>query len=92
MKKKKNDQNFIRNLNTCETADGTTTICSDKIGTITQSKITFSRFYQIGSPAQRGISSKIGEEKKAGDKMEKIEKVEFVCSSSECTLLQLLEP
>ena len=36
--------------------------------------------------------TKTSEIKKVGKKMEKIEKVEFVGSSSECALLQLLEP
>ena len=46
-------------LNTYETVDGKTTTCSDKIDTITKSKITVVRFYQIGSPAQQDKFSNI---------------------------------
>ena len=49
----------------------------------------FTNAVAINSTAYR---TKTVEEKKVGDKMEKIEKVEFVGSSSECALLQLLEP
>ena len=48
----------------------------------------FTNQVEISSTAYR---TNTVEEKNVGDKMEKIEKVEFAGSSSECALLQLLE-
>jgi Ca2+-transporting ATPase len=101
MKKMMNDNNFVRHLQACETMGGATTICSDKTGTLTQNRMTVVRFFSDGveqgqevnlQPAVQQLFieaiainsnaySHYNEEKK---------KVEYVGSSSECALLQML--
>ncbi len=45
VKKMMNDQNLVRNLNSCETMGSATTICSDKTGTLTTNNMTVMRAY-----------------------------------------------
>ena len=45
VKKMMTDNNLVRNLDSCETMGGATTICSDKTGTLTTNKMTVMRVY-----------------------------------------------
>jgi len=45
VKKMLRDQNLVRHLSACETMGGATTICSDKTGTLTTSKMTVVRVW-----------------------------------------------
>jgi calcium-translocating P-type ATPase len=42
------DQNLVRHLSACETMGGATTICSDKTGTLTTSRMTVTKVYVGG--------------------------------------------
>jgi Ca2+-transporting ATPase len=101
MKKMMNDNNFVRHLQACETMGGATTICSDKTGTLTQNRMTVVKFFMDGTEQGQEVNlnpavlkifseaiainsnaySHYNEEKK---------KLEYVGSSSECALLQML--
>ncbi|OHS97130.1 calcium-translocating P-type ATPase, PMCA-type family protein [Tritrichomonas foetus] len=48
MKKMMKDNNFVRNMASCETMGGATTICSDKTGTLTQNKMTVVVYHMDG--------------------------------------------
>ena len=48
VKKMMNDNNLVRNLNSCETMGSATTICSDKTGTLTTNNMTVMRAYVCG--------------------------------------------
>ncbi len=45
VKKMMDDNNLVRNLNSCETMGAATTICSDKTGTLTTNNMTVMRAY-----------------------------------------------
>eukprot|EP00286_Rhodomonas_abbreviata_P006837 CAMPEP_0181326618 /NCGR_PEP_ID=MMETSP1101-20121128/21609_1 /TAXON_ID=46948 /ORGANISM="Rhodomonas abbreviata, Strain Caron Lab Isolate" /LENGTH=1138 /DNA_ID=CAMNT_0023435113 /DNA_START=148 /DNA_END=3564 /DNA_ORIENTATION=+ len=45
VKKMLKDQNLVRHLSACETMGGATTICSDKTGTLTTSKMTVVKIF-----------------------------------------------
>jgi len=45
VKKMMTDNNLVRNLDSCETMGGATTICSDKTGTLTTNRMTVMRVY-----------------------------------------------
>eukprot|EP00960_Hanusia_phi_P000098 2818-Hanusia_phi.AAC.5 len=49
VKKMLKDQNLVRHLTACETMGGATTICSDKTGTLTTSKMTVVKVFCDGS-------------------------------------------
>ncbi len=48
VKKMMDDNNLVRNLNSCETMGAATTICSDKTGTLTTNNMTVMRAYVCG--------------------------------------------
>jgi len=48
VKKMMDDNNLVRNLNSCETMGAATTICSDKTGTLTTNNMTVMRAYICG--------------------------------------------
>jgi Ca2+-transporting ATPase len=99
MKRMMNDNNFVRHLQACETMGGATTICCDKTGTLTQNKMTVVRFTMDGEdqgqevrldPAvQTVIAEAIAVNSNAYVTV-KFGRTEYVGSSSECALLQLL--
>jgi len=49
VKKMLKDQNLVRHLSACETMGGATTICSDKTGTLTTSRMTVVKMWVGGS-------------------------------------------
>jgi calcium-translocating P-type ATPase len=49
VKKMLKDQNLVRHLSACETMGGATTICSDKTGTLTTSRMTVVKAFVGGS-------------------------------------------
>jgi P-type Ca2+ transporter type 2B len=48
VKKMLTDKNLVRHLSACETMGGATTICSDKTGTLTTSRMTVVRLWACG--------------------------------------------
>lgn len=101
MKKMMKDNNFVRHLQACETMGGATTICSDKTGTLTQNKMTVVKFFMSGidTDGQPELSPQIQE--LLGESIsinsnaymtfkEDSKTPEYVGSSSECALLQML--
>lgn len=101
MKKMMKDNNFVRHLQACETMGGATTICSDKTGTLTQNKMTVVKFFMDGVDTEGNpelsqdiqdllvesiaINSNAYMTVKDGSSIP-----EYVGSSSECALLQML--
>jgi Ca2+ transporting ATPase len=49
VKKMMDDNNLVRNLNSCETMGAATTICSDKTGTLTTNNMTVMRAFFCGT-------------------------------------------
>ncbi|OHT05277.1 calcium motive P-type ATPase [Tritrichomonas foetus] len=101
MKKMMHDNNFVRHLNACETMGGATTICSDKTGTLTQNKMTVVRFSmdgedQDGKPELNKKVKNLFTECIAINSsafmaiVEGKSQPEYIGSSSECALLQML--
>lgn len=101
MKKMMNDNNFVRHLQACETMGGATTICSDKTGTLTQNKMTVVKFFMDGidTDGEPELTSQIKELLSESIAInsnaymtfnEKSNMPEYIGSSSECALLQML--
>ena len=61
VKKMLKDQNLVRHLSACETMGGATTICSDKTGTLTTSRMTVVKAWCGGSSydAMKTMASKV---------------------------------
>ncbi|OHT02234.1 calcium motive P-type ATPase [Tritrichomonas foetus] len=101
MKRMMKDNNFVRHLQACETMGGATTICSDKTGTLTQNKMTVVKFFNDGTDqGQKPELTKEMEEifcesvaintNAFMTVKEGHTQPEYVGSSSECALLQML--
>ena len=101
MKKMMKDNNFVRHLQACETMGGATTICSDKTGTLTQNKMTVVKFFMDGidtegkpelSPEIKDLlAESIAINSNAYMTVKEDSTTpEYVGSSSECALLQML--
>ena len=100
MKKMMKDNNFVRNLNACETMGGATTICSDKTGTLTQNKMTVVKF--LNADGEQGGEPNLSERvftmlsdsismNSTASKIINDGKTTYVGSSSECALIQMIE-
>jgi Ca2+-transporting ATPase len=101
MKKMMNDNNFVRHLKACETMGGATTICSDKTGTLTQNRMTVVKFHMDGDDQGQQVSLEPAIERLFAEAIavntnaymtikEGKKDPEYVGSSSECALLQML--
>jgi Ca2+-transporting ATPase len=101
MKKMMTDNNFVRHLQACETMGGATTICSDKTGTLTQNKMTVVKFHMDGEDQGQQVSLEASVKRLFAESIavnsiaymtikEGKTNPEYVGSSSECALLQML--
>ena len=101
MKRMMKDNNFVRNLNACETMGGATTICSDKTGTLTQNKMTVVKFLnadgeqdsdiQLSDVVMQQLADSISMNSTASRVVNDDGSIKFVGSSSECALIQMIE-
>ena len=100
MKRMMKDNNFVRNLNACETMGGATTICSDKTGTLTQNKMTVVKF--LNADGEQGGDPALSQQtldilcdsislNSTASRVMNGDKAMFVGSSSECSLIQMVE-
>jgi Ca2+-transporting ATPase len=99
MKPMMNDNNFVRHLQAWETMDRATTICCDKTGTLTQKKGAIVRFTMDGDDQGQDVRLNQAVQTVVAEAIPvnsnsyvtvKFGKTEYVGSSSECALLQLL--
>eukprot|EP01113_Clastostelium_recurvatum_P039556 TRINITY_DN604_c1_g1_i5.p1 TRINITY_DN604_c1_g1~~TRINITY_DN604_c1_g1_i5.p1 ORF type:complete len:1175 (-),score=467.74 TRINITY_DN604_c1_g1_i5:38-3562(-) len=55
MMKMMKDQNLVRHLEACETMGGATNICSDKTGTLTENRMTVTKWWLAGSEGEAAV-------------------------------------
>ncbi|KAF8057240.1 ACA11 [Scenedesmus sp. PABB004] len=102
MKKMMADQNFVRVLAACETMGGSTAICSDKTGTLTENRMTVTEGWfagvaldhapaadEVPAEARRLLELNFALNSKAFLIEHGADLVEFVGNRTECALLML---